>query len=211
MFNLHNESKTFAMSDTLYAEQYLAYQSERSWIRKTIRKLYLWQVRRHVLGNAIDFGCGVGEHLSTFSKDSLGLEINEATVKYCQAHGMNVQLYDYKTDDYQLKDIPVGKYETLVISHVLEHLPQPEEMLKKLMDSCTRIGVKRIFICVPCEVGFEHDKTHVTFITRQYITDNNMDEYHGFKLTKWGYFPFPLKFVGKLFVYNELNLMYERA
>lgn len=199
------------MSDTLYAEDYLNYQSNRSWLRKTIRKVYLWQVRRHVVGKAIDFGCGVGEHLSTFPAGSLGLEVNEATVKYCQSHGMNVQLYNPVADDYQLKDIPAGQYNTVVISHVLEHLENPDQVLKKLMDSCNRLGIKRIFICVPCEAGFAHDKTHVTFVTKDYMQQKGLDGYSGFKLKHAGYFPFNLKFVGKLFTYNELNLLYEHA
>jgi hypothetical protein len=199
------------MSETLYAEDYLNYQTNRSWLRKTIRKIYLWQVRRHVIGNAIDFGCGVGEHLTTFSKNSLGLEINEATVKYCQHNGLNVQLYRPDEDNYELKNIPAGKYQTLVISHVLEHLLNPDEMLKKLAGSCQRIGVKRIFITVPCEVGFAHDKTHVTFINKKFIKENGLENFAGYKKMKWGYFPFNFQFVGKLFVYNEFYVVYDLA
>ena len=199
------------MKEILYAEQYLEYQANRNWLRKTIRKIYLWQVRRHVLGNAIDFGCGVGEHLSTFSKNSIGLEVNESTVKYCQSRGMNVQLYQPDEDNYALKDIPPGQFQTLVISHVLEHIKDPEEVLKKLMDACDRIGLKRIFIVVPCEKGFAHDKTHLTFITRDFIGKKNLENGNGFRLSKWGYFPFNFQFIGKLFVYNELYLMYDHA
>lgn len=198
------------MSEQLYAEDYLAYQINRSWLRKTIRKIYLWQVRRHIKGLAIDFGCGVGEHLATFPKGSLGLEINEATVNYCRQNGMNVALYKPDEDDYRLQNIPEGKYETLVISHVLEHLPDPATVLKKLMAACERIGIKRIFICVPCEVGFAHDKTHLTFVTVDYICQNNLLQYGNFCLVKKGYFPFNWQWMGKLFVYNELYLLYER-
>jgi hypothetical protein len=197
------------MAETLYAEDYLNYQTNRSWLRKTIRKIYLWQVRRHVIGNAIDFGCGVGEHLSTFSKGSMGLEVNEATVKYCQAHGMNVKLYKPDEDNYALKDVPAGQFQSLVISHVLEHLTDPDLILKKLMDSCRRIGVKRVFVTVPCEAGFAHDKTHVTFITRDYVMQKGLENYGGYKLVKWGYFPFNLRFVGKLYTYNEFYLVYD--
>lgn len=199
------------MSETLYAEDYLNYQTNRSWLRKTIRKVYLWQVRRHVVGKAIDFGCGVGEHLAQFPAGSVGLEVNEATVKYCRSRGMNVEIYNPEADNYDLKQIPAGQYQTLVISHVLEHLPDSHLVLKKLMDSCTRLGIKRIFICVPCKAGFAHDKTHVTFVTKDYVKQNGLESYNGWQLKKAGYFPFNLKFVGDFFTYNELNLLYEHA
>lgn len=197
------------MSETLYAEAYLNYQTQRSWVRKTIRKIYLWQVRRHVIGNAIDFGCGAGEHLATFSKDSMGLEVNEATVKYCRDKGMNVQQYKPDEDKYQLKDVPAGKFQSLVISHVLEHLTDPDQVLKTLMDSCKRIGVKRIFITVPCKAGFAHDKTHVTFITRQFIREKGLENCNGFRMVKCGYFPFNFRFVGDFFTYNEFYVVYD--
>lgn len=198
------------MSESLYADEYLEYQTNRSWLRKTIRKIYLWQVRRHVKGAAIDFGCGAGEHLSTYPAGSLGLEINEATVKYCRAKGLNVQLYKPEEDNYALKEIPANTYQTLVISHVLEHLPNPAEVLSQLMAACERVGIKRIFICVPCEVGFAHDKTHLTFVTIDYMREKQPEKQSAFQLVKYGYFPFNWRFAGKLFVYNELYLLYER-
>jgi hypothetical protein len=197
------------LKEKLYSEDYLKYQVNRSWLRKTIRKLYLWQVRKYILGNVIDFGCGVGEHLSTFNKDSLGLEINKATVTYCQQKGLNVKLYNPKTDNYELKDIPEGKYQTLVISHVLEHLTQPDVILKKLMASCARLGIKRIFIVVPCDAGYAHDNTHLTFISKEFIQSKGLENYSGFKKVKWGYFPLNIKFAGKLFVYNEFYILFE--
>ena len=124
---------------------------------------------------------------------------------------MNVHLYQPDEDDYTLKDIPAGKFQTLVISHVLEHIENPAQVLKKLMDTCNRIGVKRIFIVVPCEKGFAHDKTHLTFITRDFIRKENLENRSEFHLVKWGYFPFNFQFIGKLFVYNELYLMYDHA
>jgi SAM-dependent methyltransferase len=203
--------KSLTMAEIVYADEYLDYQTNRSWLRKTIRKVYLWNVRRHVVGNALDFGCGVGEHLSTFSKDSMGLEINESTVQYCKANGMNVQLYKPAEDNYTLRDVPVGKFQTLVISHVLEHLHHPDFILKRLMDSCKRLGIKRVLIVVPCEKGFAHDKTHVTFLTKDFIKQKGIETYKDFRLVKSGYFPFNSKWIGKLFVYNELYLLYESS
>jgi|688.fasta_scaffold121894_2 2-polyprenyl-3-methyl-5-hydroxy-6-metoxy-1,4-benzoquinol methylase len=197
------------MAETTYADEYLAYQTQRSWVRKLIRKVYLWQVRRHVVGNAIDFGCGAGEHLATFSKESIGLEVNKVTVDYCRQNGLNVEWYNPEEDDYQLKQIPTGKYQTLVISHVLEHLEKPEYILLKLMEACKQKGIERIFICLPCKAGFAHDKTHITFVTRAYIAQHQLEQTSHFSLTQWGYFPLNMQWVGDFFIYNELYLMYE--
>ncbi len=196
------------MSETPFNESYLQYQTNRSWIRKIIRNIYLWQVQRLVIGDTIDFGCGIGEQLSLFSKSSIGLEINKSTVAYCQSKGLNVSLYDPETDNYTLNGFPENKYQTLVISHVLEHLNDSDLILKKLMESCSRIGVKRVIIIVPCELGFKHDKTHITFINNTYLKEKNLLAHANFVAEKKGYFPFNLKFIGKIFTYNEFFVIY---
>ena len=196
------------MSETPFNESYLQYQTNRSWIRKIIRTIYLWQVQRFVIGNAIDFGCGIGEQLARFSKDSIGLEINKSTVAYCQSKGLNVALYDPETDHYTLNDFPANKYQTLVISHVLEHLNDSDIVLKKLMKSCSRIGVKRVIIIVPCELGFKHDNTHITFINETFLKERNLLTHANFVAEKKGYFPFNLKVIGKIFTYNEFFVIY---
>ncbi len=197
------------MTESAFNESYLAYQTNRSWIRRIIRNIYLWQVQRFAIGNTIDFGCGVGEQLQRFSKDSIGLEINKSTVEYCVSKGLNVVLYDPETDNYSLKDFPENKYQSLVISHVLEHLNDSDLVLKKIMDACARIGVKRIIIIVPCEMGFKHDSTHITFINEDYIKEKGLLSYAGFVAAKRGYFPFNLRSIGKIFTYNEFYVIYD--
>jgi len=106
------------MTASAFNESYLAYQTNRSWIRKIIRNIYLWQVSRLVKGKTIDFGCGVGEQLARFEKGSIGLEINPSTVAYCQSKGLPVSLYDPMADDYTLAGYPEHQFDSLVISHV---------------------------------------------------------------------------------------------
>jgi hypothetical protein len=169
----------------------------------------LWHVQRFTIGNTIDFGCGIGEQLACFSKNSIGVEINKFAVEYCTSKGLNVVLYDYETDDYSFKGFPENKYQTLVISHVLEHLNDSDLILKKIMNSCARIGVKRIIIIVPCEKGFKHDLTHITFINYNYLQEKGLLSYSGFAADKIGYFPFNLKSIGKIFTYNEFYVIYD--
>ena len=198
------------MSGGSYGAEYLQYQRDRSRFRKFVRRLYLWQVRRHCVGRVLDFGCGVGEHLRTFPEGSLGLEINPATVDFCQAQGLNVQLYNPEEDEYRLSSLPVGNFQTLVISHVLEHLILPERIFHSLLASASRLGIRRVFATVPCEAGFAHDSTHRTFINAGYLQEHDMDRGSGFQLMKSGYFPFPSSAVGPYFTYNEFYWVCEK-
>ena len=74
--------------------RYCDYLSNRGALKAFIRKYYLRNVLKHVLGKAIDFGCGAGTLLSRLPPGSAGFEINEACVDYCSGKGLRVSRYD---------------------------------------------------------------------------------------------------------------------
>jgi hypothetical protein len=197
-------------SENLYAKEYLDYLKDRGAFRKLIRKLYLRDIRELCVGKTIDFGCGTGELLSTLLDGSIGFEVNIEAVNYCISKGLQVKYYDPDEDEYELRMITPGEFTSLTMNHVLEHLENSVEVIKKLFKSCARIGIKRIVFTVPGSKGFKSDKTHRTFIDVNYFRDKGLLENRYFQLRLFKYFPINnLKF-GTFFTHNELRLVFDK-
>lgn len=197
------------MDETEYDSSYTEYQDKRSFLRKFIRKFYLYNIVRLNKGKAIDFGCGIGELLILLPKDSLGLEINNASVAYCRNRNLNVILYSPKEDNYKFTNLEKDKYGTFIMSHVLEHMEKPKDVLLKVMDACKRLGIERIILVVPGYKGFLSDKTHKIFINAKYMTSNNLEDTKHFTLTSLKYFPFNSSQIGEKITHNETVLVYD--
>jgi len=191
-----------------YGQEYLDYQTNRNWFRKLVRKLYLNKQKSYLVGTVLDFGCGSGELLKKIEHDCVGLEVNKNAVKYCKKNGLNVHLYDPISDDYSFSQFT--KFDSLVMSHVLEHLAQPEIVLTKILKSCFRLGVKRILLIVPGKKGFLSDKTHKKFIDINFIMNNYLNDNYGYELREVTYFPLNNKIFGDLFTHNESLFIYEK-
>lgn len=188
--------------DSHYNESYTAYQINRNFIRKLIRRIYLKNIVRHVKGKAIDFGCGSGELLRLLPPGSIGLDINEASVRYCTQKGLKAFLYSPFTDNYEFAFIQPFSFQTFILSHVIEHLEHPFEILKKIFSSCKRLHIEKIIIVVPGIRGFKHDPTHKTFIDIDFL--NLFNKMEGFQITYMKYFPLNFKWAGKFLTHNEL-------
>ncbi len=193
-----------------YDQKYTDYQLKRSIIRKKIRKIYLKNILKYIIGKTIDFGCGIGELLSLLPDGSIGYEVNEATVRYCKKMGLNVEYYNPELDNYELKQLKPGEYSTLIMSHVLEHLNDPVKTLNNLFQSCNHLDLQRIIIIVPGEKGFQHDKTHRIFINYDFFIKNRLKNIYNYSLQKKQYFPINLKSIGKYFKYHELIIIYDK-
>ena len=145
--------------------QYTEYQLRRSWLRRQVRRAYLASAARRLRGPTLDFGCGVGELLARLPSGSLGVEYNPATVSFCRAQGLDVVAYDGFADDWALSTLPAQRrFTSMVISHVLEHLEQPADVLARLLTAAARLGVERVLVIVPGAAGYRIDATHVTFV-----------------------------------------------
>jgi hypothetical protein len=194
----------------MYQDDYTAYQLNRSWLRKCLRKLYLYHTASFAKGACIDFGCGVGELLKILPVGSVGLDANRASVSYCQRQGLRVYYVDPEDTEYRFQNLPDGDYGTLIMNHVLEHLGDSANRLRSLLESCDGRGIERVIIVVPGEKGFAFDKTHLSFVNEAYFRDNRLREVAGYRIAKSCYFPLNIKWLGKLFVYHELLVLYER-
>ena len=194
----------------LYGQEYTDYQAKRSHWRKVLRRFYLRHALKHIAGKTIDFGCGTGELLRLLPSGSVGLEINQASVAYCQDQKLAVALYQPEEDGYKFGFLPVNTYRTFVMVHVLEHLAGAGNIMRCIFASCDRLGIERIVIVVPGMKGFAGDPTHKTFVNKQYIQDNGLAFLSGYYLKREKYFPVNLSWVGKVCKHNEYLIIYEK-
>jgi hypothetical protein len=144
---------------------------------------------------------------------SIGLEINRASVRYCRDAGLEVRLYDPAADDYTFKtlNLKYGKYSNLVMSHVLEHLEDPDRIFRRILSSCKAFGIERIVLVAPGLKGFRSDRIrHKTFVNEEYLTEHSLWKVAGYSVTKKEYFPFPCSWAGKHFTHNELRVIWDR-
>ena len=194
-----------------FGAAYTEYQLRRSWLRRQVRRAYLVSAARKLTGPTLDFGCGVGELLSRLPAGSMGVEYNPASVALCRARGLDVVSYDGFADDWSLSTLPPDReFTSLVISHVLEHLEQPEEVLHRLLVAATGFGVGRVLVIVPGRAGYKIDRTHVTFVDAQKLAKPGVVAGTGFEMTAAGYFPGNWRRVGDWFPHHELQVLYTR-
>lgn len=194
-----------------YDAGYTQYQSERSAIRRFVRRLYLARAASLVHGPTLDFGCGVGELLKRLPTGSKGLEYNRDTVDFCRARGLDVEWYDGFADDWSLTAVRDNDgLRSMVVSHVLEHLEKPMRVLDRLLNAARDKGVRRVLVIVPGRAGFRSDPTHLTFV------DWAMLQAEAVRQADWcvvhrGYFPFDHPRAGDWFTHNELQVVFERT
>lgn len=90
-------------------------------------------------GRLLDVGCSHGLLLEESRKlgfDSEGIEPSESAIAYCHRRGLNVR------HGYLMEGIyPPGTFDVVVMSHVLEHLAQPEELLEAVRSVLAKAGV----------------------------------------------------------------------
>ena len=197
--------------DSGFDQRYTDYQSERSALRKQVRRLYLRSAAGQLRGPVLDFGCGVGELLEKLPAGSLGLEYNLATVAHCQRKGLDVEAYDGFADDWSLSLLPPARrFDSMVISHVLEHLEEPARILGKLLQAAVRVGVRRVLVIVPGRAGFRIDDTHRTFVDRALLEEAGIVQDTGFAVHRSRYFPGDLRAIGDWFPHHELQVLYTR-
>lgn len=194
---------------TTYGETYTRYQLERGWLRRYIRRLYLESAARKLHGPTVDFGCGVGALLSRLPAGSLGLEINPAAVAHCIGRGLDAFEYDGEHDDWSLSILPHGRrFQSLIASHVLEHLIAPMEKLAKLLLACERIGITNVVVIVPGRRGYATDDTHRTFVDLAMLSAPDVVAGTAFVLDSHGYFPGNIRKLGDWFPHHELQVTF---
>lgn len=197
--------------DQEFDQNYTDYQTNRSLLRKWVRRAYLRSAASQLAGPTLDFGCGVGELLERLPRGSRGLEYNLSTVEFCRRKGLPVDAYDGFADDWALTALPAGsRFESMVVSHVLEHLQEPAQVLRRLLLASHKLGVHRVLAIVPGRAGFRIDATHHTFVDRALLTDAAIVQDTGFSVHRVRYFPGNVSRIGDWFPHHELQVLYTR-
>jgi SAM-dependent methyltransferase len=196
-----------------YGSEYTEYQSNRSRIRKLARTPWLRAAEAYVEGPAVDLGCGVGELLARLPAGSMGLEINRSTIGLCVAHGLDVSFYDGTDDDWSLGPVTgrATTFDTLILSHVLEHLDDPDVVLRKLLGAAGQAGIRQTLVIVPGRAGYRSDSTHRTFVDRPVLEDPAIVDGTSFRLSSTRYFPGNFRGIGDHVKYHELQASYVRS
>lgn len=98
----------------------------------------------------LDFGCGSGDFLlraQAMGIDVTGLEPDPTAVAIMKAKGLNVIQGDLKTLQSQ-----AGTYDYITLSHVIEHVKSPEELLTGIHEALTAGGY--IWLALPNPESF---------------------------------------------------------
>ena len=183
---------------------------QRNPIRKLVKSFYVSRVLRHVDGLAIDLGCGAGQILERLPAGSLGIEVNSKLVEDLERRGLRVMPAADGPSGFNLTALRADEFGTLVLSHVLEHFNHADEVLRKLLRDCAALGVSTVIIVVPGDAGFRSDPTHKTFVTMAYLQSHGLIDCEGFQISHSSYFPGNMRFMGRLFLYHELMVVYKR-
>ena len=144
----------------------------------------------------LDVGCGIGRNLGYLNgNQNVGVDHNPDSVKVCRDLGLEA----FTPDEFFARHSD-EKFQTLLLSHVIEHLTfeQARSVIEQyipFMDTDSQI----VIIC-PQQRGYDSDDTHVT-----YFDENDLQLLlNQLRCGPMMYrsFPFP-KVFGRLFIYNE--------
>lgn len=182
---------------------------QQSPFRKVIKSFYVARVLRHVKGRAVDLGCGAGQILKCLPNGSVGIETNPFLVEYLTKQGLPV-IQASANIGFDLSGLQPHQFNTLILSHVLEHVSEADRVLSRLLCDCATLGISRVILVVPGMAGFNSDATHKTFIDWNYLRSRKMLEVEGYKIVHRSYFPGDISFLGKVFAYHEMMFIYDR-
>lgn len=142
--------------------------------RKTSQKFILDNISSE--STVLDLGCNLGDisyFIAEKAKDVVGIDYNKtaidaATKKYQRP---NLKFYQREAYDY-LQENP-KQFDTLILSHILEHLDDPEGFLRKFKDF-----FQLIYIELP-----DYDRTYLNHYRKDaglsliYTDDDHISEF----------------------------------
>jgi 2-polyprenyl-3-methyl-5-hydroxy-6-metoxy-1,4-benzoquinol methylase len=171
---------------------------EQRWWKRWLPNPYRWHVRRVVRGDVLEVGCGIGRCLAYLRPGQgvrVGVDPNSSAVAEARRRGL-----DARAPHEVLDADPPLRFDTLLCSHVLEHLTEVEatELLRTWLPSL-RAGGRVVIIC-PQERGQASDSTHVTMMDERML--RTVCTAAGIAVQTVRSFPFP-RWAGRWWVHNE--------
>uniref|UniRef100_UPI004047A7E1 class I SAM-dependent methyltransferase n=1 Tax=Algoriphagus sp. TaxID=1872435 RepID=UPI004047A7E1 len=143
---------------------YFEYLKNRSRISFFYRKHILYpKLSRFLSGSTLDIGCGIGDFLS-FRPYSVGVDIDPAAVEWCNNLGLNAK--QMEVDVLPFAD---QSFKSIILDNVLEHLANPNPLLKEISRVIEKNGV--VIIGVPGIKGYASDSDHKKYYDETILTD----------------------------------------
>lgn len=179
-----------------YAQRLLNLQNK-NWKKASILfNPYKYHLAYISKGKTLEVGCGIGRVLSFLPGRSTGIDHNKKAIEICKEKDLNA----FTSEDFLLNKESNLKYDTLIFSHVLEHMSfqEADKILKEYLPFLKQNG--RLILITPQIKGFNSDPSHVYFMKKNDLIKLAKNNYIEKKATYS--FPFP-DFFGKYFIYNE--------
>lgn len=129
--------------------------------------------------------------------NGVGVDTSQASVDVAANRGCVA----YTVEDFaDSGDAVAGGFESLLLAHVLEHMPLSEasDLVQEYLPYVTPGG--QVIVIVPQEAGYATDDTHINFLDSRDVTD--LMKGCGLVEIRDYSFPFPRR-LGKVFRYNE--------
>lgn len=167
-----------------------------------------WPYRRHLQklhpGTVLDVGCGMGRNLFHCNGNGIGIDIDEESLASCRANGLDV----YTPSEFDAKIDRERKFDTLLFSHVLEHMTgtEAQELVTRYVPRL-KSGGRAVFI-TPQEAGYRFNPTHIEFVDCERLA--TIARAAGLTVTDQYSFPFARPF-GKFFRYNEFVVLARKS
>jgi 2-polyprenyl-3-methyl-5-hydroxy-6-metoxy-1,4-benzoquinol methylase len=188
-------------TDEAYAHRLQAL--ERRWLARAfdVQRLYRRNIQRLGLGFVLDVGCGLGRNLRHAGGTGVGIDVDEVAVATARARG----LVAFTPTDFAVSEYAQPRrFDSLLMAHVLEHLPADDgEALLRTYLPYIRANGRVVLIC-PQHAGFRADPTHMTFLEARHL--ERIAERCAVSATSVRSHPFP-RVVGRLFPHNETVLV----
>ena len=144
-------------------------------------------VHQHGGQALLDLGCGLGGYaklLESRGRNVVALDVNEEYVAAAARLGVNAKLYDGRKIP-----LPDKSVDTIFMIEVMEHIPQPEQLLAELR----RVARRNLIVTVPnCSYAFSApvvwshmlDTDHKNFFTMDSLRTLLSSEFRSVEITQ---------------------------
>lgn len=182
-----------------YASRLASLQKAR-WKRALdVQRPYRWNLNRICEGRVLEVGCGIGRNLLNLKGRSVGVDTNAAAIEVAVAQDLPAfTLEEWAQSPHAVP----GSFDTLLFSHVLEHLDftDAHALISDYLPYVRPGGL--VVIECPQEVGYRSDSTHVRWVDEAEI--QRQCSALGLAIDRQFSFPFP-RILGKTFIYNQFE------
>lgn len=139
----------------------------------------------------LEIGCGFGDLLSFLEKDfqTVGADVSKDAIQQAKKKLKKTNLYVMKVQE--LQRLGRNKFETIIASHILEHLKDPKTVIETVAKMLKRGGIFFIVVPNPDSIGRKlkgknwvgfRDKTHISLCQPQKWLELLQEE--GFSIEK---------------------------